>query len=281
MKLRQLNEQELSKKVQDKIVLPMNFDEASDIIDGDDLKEKREKLKPITDLANDLIDATAKGEKLIDPDLVDIKERKIVNVNESLEAPTENQQIVGLETLINEAIKSEFDAINEYGTIMVTLEDSGYNEEIIKIIKDIRDEEMIHVGELQHILSMARPENGELVDKGNSEADENTSDSQVELVNEAWSEEERKAAIDRNWVKINSLELYRPAGNIADEFEINIITRQVRNAKTGHMIPYVDQIGTTAQGETTVAVRKQDGRNTNLQRTRLIRALDRQYPRFL
>lgn len=185
MKLRQLNEQELSKKVQDRIVLPMNFAEASDILDGDDQKkEKAKELKPIADLANDLIKATAKGEKLIDPDLVEVKEHKVVNVNESLnedaEAPTDNEVMVGFETLINNAIKSEFDAINEYGTIMVTVEDQGYDQEIVNIIKDIRDEEMIHVGELQHILSMIRPENADLVDAGSEEAKENSEEVEIE-----------------------------------------------------------------------------------------------------
>ena len=138
---------------------------------------------------------------------------------------------------------------------------------------------MIHVGELQHILSMIRPENAKLVDDGNKEAGENADDNlEPDSIEESYGEEERKEVIDRNWIRINQLDSYRPAGNVKDEFEINIITKQVRNSKTGHIIPYVDQIGTTAMGEKTVAVRKEDGKNTNLQKSRLARAVTRQYP---
>ena len=50
-------------------------------------------------------------------------------------------------------IKDEWEAIDGYNTAIATLrvEDAGYNE-ILPILKDIVNEEMIHVGQLESVM---------------------------------------------------------------------------------------------------------------------------------
>ncbi|MFA7218929.1 MAG: ferritin family protein [Synergistaceae bacterium] len=68
---------------------------------------------------------------------------------------------------IRDAIIAEEDAIKQYETVV----DSTDNETVKKTLQDIADEEKVHVGELQKLLSILLPDEQELLDEGASEVE--------------------------------------------------------------------------------------------------------------
>lgn len=73
---------------------------------------------------------------------------------------------------INDLIKDEWNAIQSYNGAIATLEDFGEDEKIKKVIavlEDIRDEEYVHVGQLESCLSLVRGDPTEQIDDGTEE----------------------------------------------------------------------------------------------------------------
>lgn len=89
---------------------------------------------------------------------------------------------------MREMISTEMEATNLYQALADSIED----ESVAKILRDVADEEIVHVGEFQKVLYSLTAKEKELVDKGLEEAAKKmkgeTADSEEE------KSEEKKAA---------------------------------------------------------------------------------------
>ena len=74
------------------------------------------------------------------------------------------------------AIAAEFEAIQIYEQLAESIE----NEDVVKVLMEIADDERVHVGELQKVLLDLSPEEAEKYDEGSDEAEELTA-SNLEL----------------------------------------------------------------------------------------------------
>ena len=76
-----------------------------------------------------------------------------------------------ISNIISSAIKSEWDAIDIYNSSIVTLESNSEEnaDKIIKVLEDIRDEEYVHVGQLESCLSLLRSNPAEQIEDGSEE----------------------------------------------------------------------------------------------------------------
>lgn len=88
----------------------------------------------------------------------------------------DSNSITSDEQILRTAIASEFSAINLYQQML----DSSKSEEVKKILQDIIDEEKIHVGEFELILSkFVDEDNSQLMIDGAVEAEEVVKESVV------------------------------------------------------------------------------------------------------
>jgi len=69
---------------------------------------------------------------------------------------------------IRQAIAAEHDAVHLYETIA----DSCSNESVKELLQEIADEEAVHVGELQRLLSILDEDNDKLLEEGREEAED-------------------------------------------------------------------------------------------------------------
>lgn len=91
----------------------------------------------------------------------------------TLDAP-EGGPKYGLSELINDALKSELDAVSEYNSLAVTAREEGF-EAIAKIAEEIATEENKHIGQLQEALKTISP-NAEAIEVGEQEGKEQLND---------------------------------------------------------------------------------------------------------
>lgn len=75
--------------------------------------------------------------------------------------------------MVNDLIRGEFDSIDKYNSMIVTLESMGYkgSDKLISIFNDILNEENIHVGQLQEALMLVSP-HAKDIEAGKEEAQE-------------------------------------------------------------------------------------------------------------
>lgn len=71
--------------------------------------------------------------------------------------------------LINGLVKDEWDAVEGYNSAIATLSDFEEFEGIISNLEDIRDEEYVHIGQLQSCLSILNGDPVEQIDDGSEE----------------------------------------------------------------------------------------------------------------
>ena len=91
---------------------------------------------------------------------------------EEISNATEPEEMVnrGLADMINELIKSEYDAITDYNNAISTIVAENKMLELIPIFEDIREEENVHVGQLQKALQQVS-DAADNIDKGVKEAE--------------------------------------------------------------------------------------------------------------
>lgn len=136
---------------------------------GIDFQAKDESLK------EDL--TVAVNDKEIPVDAVDtpVVEPVVVEVDAEKQPIEEIQEKISIEQVLSDLIKDEFEAIDGYNSSIATLkilEDDGSDYSgIIANLEDIKNEELIHVGQLQKCLAKVNPE-AEAIDDGNEEASE-------------------------------------------------------------------------------------------------------------
>lgn len=91
---------------------------------------------------------------------------------EEISNATEPEEMInrGLADMINELIKSEYDAITDYNNAISTIVAENKMLELIPIFEDIREEENVHVGQLQKALQQVS-DAANNIDKGVEEAE--------------------------------------------------------------------------------------------------------------
>ena len=74
-----------------------------------------------------------------------------------LEEDDTNQEVLNLTTMLSTLIKGEWDAIDQYNSVLSTLE-SLDNDLATETIKEIVSEEYIHVGQLEKLAQDINPD---------------------------------------------------------------------------------------------------------------------------
>ena len=134
---------------------------------------------------------------------------------EPLSAP-QSSAASGMAQVINNLIVDEWDAISGYNSALETVKVQGmeHQEEAIKILTDIVNEENIHVGQLQKLLELYSP-NAESINSGVEEADK-----QIIETDPTLTESKSTFEFDDNEVQNVETEL-------SDEEIIDTISQQV------------------------------------------------------
>lgn len=89
------------------------------------------------------------------------------------ETPTVGPEL-GIAGVINSLIIDEFEAIDGYNSAIATAEEEGMTD-IVNVLKDIANEENLHVGQLQTCLAKVSP-NAQSIDNGQVEAQQQLDD---------------------------------------------------------------------------------------------------------
>ena len=103
-------------------------------------------------------------------ELKELRAEPIMQSGPEADPVEETFQTTGLTMMISDAIKAEWDTINQYNSMIATLKEENKNE-VIDILNDIVNEEMIHVGQLQKVLELINPD-FDNIEKGKEEAEE-------------------------------------------------------------------------------------------------------------
>lgn len=146
----------------------------------------------------------------VDP--VDCEEQ---SSEEPLSAP-QSSVASGMAQVINNLIVDEWDAISGYNSALETVKVQGmeHQEEAIKILTDIVNEENIHVGQLQKLLQLYSP-NAESINSGADEADKQIMATDPTLT-------ESKSTFD-----FDDIEVKNDEPELSDEEIIDTISQQV------------------------------------------------------
>ena len=80
----------------------------------------------------------------------------------------DNEKDFLLSNLINGLVKDEWDAVAGYESAIATLSDNG-NLDVVAILEDIRDEEYVHIGQLESCLSLLKGDPTEHIEDGSEE----------------------------------------------------------------------------------------------------------------
>lgn len=106
--------------------------------------------------------------------------RKGVRLIEDMEMVPETPTVgpeLGIAGVINSLIIDEFEAIDGYNSAIATAEQEGMTD-IINVLKDIANEENLHVGQLQTCLAKVSP-NATSIDAGQTEAQQQLNDGET------------------------------------------------------------------------------------------------------
>lgn len=160
------------------------------------LDETNPRYEEMLDKYNKLVDSYKETIKVGEEKLAELSPK-----NESLkeDLSQEEQQEYGLNTLINQLIKSEYDAIDEYNSAIVTLETEGQGE-YTDVIRSIIEDERHHIGNLQEIMNRITPGTTAEFEHGKEEAIETLDEEKPE-------EEEVRTTIDTENGEIKTYKL--------------------------------------------------------------------------
>ena len=103
----------------------------------------------------------------------DIK-RVRINLDEALEldiVDSEDSAKNGMQSIVNNLIKEELNAIQLYNDAALQCEGLGFSG-FSKVFEGIASEETIHIGELQKLLDEITPKTIETIDDGHQEAED-------------------------------------------------------------------------------------------------------------
>ena len=104
------------------------------------------------------------------------------SAREEIPSAPETPEDTGIAGILNNLIIDEWEAIDGYNSAIVTLTDLGKYDEV-DVLKDIVNEENIHVGQLQKVLELVSP-NAASIGEGEAEAAEQLNNNKGEISNE-------------------------------------------------------------------------------------------------
>lgn len=154
------------------------FDECTTVSDLQDLL-----FEAINNLSLELGESlkedltVAVNDKEVPVDAVDtpVVEPVVVEVDAEKQPIEEIQEKISIEQVLSDLIKDEFEAIDGYSSSLATLKilenDGSDYSGIIANLEDIKNEELVHVGQLQKCLAEVNPK-AEAIDDGKEEASE-------------------------------------------------------------------------------------------------------------
>lgn len=107
----------------------------------------------LTEDTQDDIAVEVDGETIVDT--TEVENDDAVEVNDTVE---ENPAVEigpahGITQMLMDAIKDEYNTIQFYNNVIATASDEGEFEDVIRILNHINEEEQIHVGMLQQLLT--------------------------------------------------------------------------------------------------------------------------------
>lgn len=84
-----------------------------------------------------------------------IKKKKLYLLEDAEEVQDEPKITdLGASSLLSSMIKSEWDSVDLFGSILATLEENGTDEEIVQIVSDIVSNHYVHIGQLEKALQL-------------------------------------------------------------------------------------------------------------------------------
>lgn len=159
----------MDREGQGKDVITALYDYLHDEIGDLDFHAKDESLKE--DLAVAVNGEEAPVEAIDTP----VVEPVVVEVDTEKQPIEEIQEKISIEQVLSDLIKDEFEAIDGYSSSLATLKilenDGSDYSGIIANLEDIKNEELVHVGQLQKCLAEVNPK-AEAIDDGKEEASE-------------------------------------------------------------------------------------------------------------
>ena len=159
----------MDREGQGKDVITALYDYLHDEIGDLEFHAKDESLK------EDLTVAVNGEEAPVDVVDAPVAEPVVVEVDAEKQPIEELQEKISIEQVLSDLIKDEFEAIDGYSSSLATLKilenDGSDYSGIIANLEDIKNEELIHVGQLQKCLAEVNPK-AEAIDDGKEEASE-------------------------------------------------------------------------------------------------------------
>lgn len=129
--------------------------------------------------ANEDITVEVDGETVVDTNDNDIADTVESEVSTTEENPaSEIGPTYGITQMLMDAIKDEYDTIQFYNNVIATAADETGFEDVVRILKHINEEEQIHVGMIQQLLTKYDTAAAE-VKTGNQEAVEIIADEEL------------------------------------------------------------------------------------------------------
>ena len=125
-----------------------------------------------------------------------------------------------LTNLINALVKDEWDAVEGYNGAIATLTDQSGMENVISVLTDIRDEEYVHIGQLESCLSLLKGDPVKQIEDGNDEGFE-----QLELPEE--DDEETEDEIEDDEIVTESTTIGESKKSDIDDLDIDEVKRRL------------------------------------------------------
>lgn len=136
---------------------------------------------------------------------------RLIGENLKEDLSQEEQKEYGVNTLINELVKSEYDAIDEYNSAIVTLESENLGE-YTDVIRSIIEDERHHIGNLQEIMNRITPGTEQEFEKGKEEAIKTLAEEPSEI-----TEEYKGKKLTKEEIKKIALDNYDKGGDVVYE----------------------------------------------------------------
>lgn len=125
-------------------------------------------------------------DKVEDDEAIDRLQEGVNVTKSTIKEEWEEEDVcrTGIAQDLNYLIKDELEAVEGYNSVLATWKDADKFPEIIAVLKDIVDEEMLHIGQLQRALELVSP-NAKNIQAGVKEAEE-------QIVDEAEKQKEKE-----------------------------------------------------------------------------------------
>ena len=111
---------------------------------------------------------------LVEEELPAVEITGPIGVEKDADVPevTEEDKENAFYGLVSDLLRSKFDEIDQINSIITTITYESGDEDIVEILKEIADEDSIHLGMYQKVLEIIKPEASKTMDAGVDKAEE-------------------------------------------------------------------------------------------------------------